>query len=69
MSDDKLVFLRRPPVDDDATQRQSDQDRARLIMDEEVNERGDDDSTIVDPTEEMTPAQETAIPFWRWAFG
>ncbi len=69
MSDDTVVFLDPQLEDDDATQWQSEEDRARLLKDEATDNLGDDDTTLIDPTQRLNPASCSGIPFWRWAFG
>ena len=69
MTDDTVVFLDSQPEDDDATQWQSEEDRARLLKDEATDNLGDDDTTLIDPTQRLDPASCSGVPFWRWAFG
>ena len=69
MSDDTVVFLDPRHEDDDATQWQSEEDRVRLLKDEATDNLGDDDTTLIDPTQRLNPASCRGIPFWRWAFG
>ncbi len=69
MSDDSVVFLDPSLEDDDATQWQSEEDRARLLQDVTTGDLDDDDTTLIDPTQRLDPASCSGVPFWRWAFG
>ena len=69
MSDDSVVFLDPSLEDDDATQWQSEEDRARLLQDVTTGDLDDDDTTLIDPTQRLNPASCSGVPFWRWAFG
>ncbi|HFQ14173.1 MAG TPA: hypothetical protein ENK40_05190 [Gammaproteobacteria bacterium] len=53
------------PEDDDATQWQSEEERAQLIQ----GQLDEDDTTLVDAAEEMAPDGAKRSSFWRWAFG
>ncbi len=71
MSDDTVVSIDsiHGDEDDDATQWQSEEERNRLLKDINADETGDDDTTLIDPTLRLNPADCSGKPFWRWAFG